>query len=614
MRPAPTPILRDAALALAGAALLLAGCGGGGGGAGGGSSETVAFGVTDAASEEVASFVVGVQQITLRKVSGGTVTVLPAAAQVDLAQLVDVTDLIAVRTVPAGVYDSLDLSLDWTGAACQLSTPTATGPATLRRPDGTPLTGTVVETVDLGRRPLVLPGRSAQVVELDFNLHASLEVDAAANAVTVSPVILATVEVSGRKPVRVPGVLADIDIAASTFVVDFRPRVLSPTHGTLTAVALDTTVFVIDNVVQPNRAAGLVALSGKFGQRVLVGGVFAGGRLEASFVLAGTTLPQATRDLLNGVITSRTPGGIGDFLTVRGAFVSRASGGIEVLPTATAVIGPGPVVVYTEGATVTTTADALDVGAHVSFFGTWDPATKTLGGIETARRKLSSIVGTVKGPVSGGNTVIDLVRVGPFPASAFSPGGSWSPSGFTIANGPFIGIGAAGTPVRAVGLFSGFASGADPDFALSKALVNRAATESALGAYWARLAAVPQFLVVGSTGPSLATFDLRAVPSAGTRRAVYERGLVTAEDRLGTPAYRVSPRNASGAGLYAITTVAGSTRTTRVYLDFADFASDMVSFFQGTPALREVALVAFGQETSAGNDLAADAVFLTLKD
>ena len=90
--------------------LALAGCSGGDG-----ESGKVQVSITDAAGD-FHSYSVDVTSVALKRLNGGTVETLPNATRVDFAEYVELAELFTVRTVPAGTYTGMRLTLDYSTA------------------------------------------------------------------------------------------------------------------------------------------------------------------------------------------------------------------------------------------------------------------------------------------------------------------------------------------------------------------------------------------------------------------------------------------------------------------------------------------------------------------
>lgn len=99
--------------------VMLAACGGGG------SSSitpppptttgTVNFSISDASGDFV-SYAVNINQITLTRSDGVVVKALPAPVPVDLAQLVDASELFGSAALPSGTYTKVSIEIGYANA------------------------------------------------------------------------------------------------------------------------------------------------------------------------------------------------------------------------------------------------------------------------------------------------------------------------------------------------------------------------------------------------------------------------------------------------------------------------------------------------------------------
>ena len=113
--------------ALLGMLCLLPACAGGGSG----SLDRAAARSTScspiAPADELTQFEVDVRDIVFRKVGGSTVSVMPRATRVDFLQLETLSELVAARSLEAGRYDRITLTLDFTEAEIFLADQSGAG-------------------------------------------------------------------------------------------------------------------------------------------------------------------------------------------------------------------------------------------------------------------------------------------------------------------------------------------------------------------------------------------------------------------------------------------------------------------------------------------------------
>src|ERR1700739_3096501 len=107
-----------AVAAIAGAAGV-SGCGGGSGSPMSSSSATpncVAMLTLTDAPGDFLSYKLTVVSLKLTSANGTTIETLPAATNVDFAQLVNLSEVISARQVPTGTYTGVSMTVDYTGA------------------------------------------------------------------------------------------------------------------------------------------------------------------------------------------------------------------------------------------------------------------------------------------------------------------------------------------------------------------------------------------------------------------------------------------------------------------------------------------------------------------
>jgi len=359
---------------------LLAACGGSGGGILGAGDcpdcGTVLVTVTDAEGD-FASYTVDVASLKLRRANGDIVETLPNAGPLDFAQYVELTELFTAAQVPAGVYVAGTITLDYRAADIQVEVGGTAVPAAVRDRDGNPL-GLYELDIELsGDRPLIVrPGLPA-LLNVDFDLAASHDVDTGQNppVVTADPFIVADLEPVDEKELRTRGPLVAVDTAAQTYSIRLRPfhHPLGDFGPAEVHVDADTT-YAIDGVDYAG-ADGLAAMASlAAGTPTVAHGTLDVGAREftATRVAAGTSVPGHAFDAAIGNILSRD----GNELLVRGATIVRTSGSVVFNDNVTVTIGPDTIV-RKPGTAGNATIAALSVGQRVQIFGqvTSDPSS-----------------------------------------------------------------------------------------------------------------------------------------------------------------------------------------------------------------------------------------------
>ena len=293
--------------------------------------------LTDAEGDFV-SYTVDVVSLSLTRANGTVVETLPIKTRVDFAQYTDMTEFLTIATVPAGVYVKGSLVLDYSNAEILVEN-AAGDPVTVSGADIRDKAGKVVDSMTMsvsleGKNHLtIVPGVPSHL-SLDFDLQASHSVifNEGTPQVTVSPYLLADVDVEHNKPHRARGPLKDVQLEASKFQVYVRPF----THlingaqnhfGVLNIHTADSTLFEIDGVTYTG-ATGLALLADmpQFSAVVAIGDVkHHPRRFDAKLVYAGSSVPGGDMDVVRGSVVSRSA----DMLTVKGMIFLRDNGNIS---------------------------------------------------------------------------------------------------------------------------------------------------------------------------------------------------------------------------------------------------------------------------------------------
>lgn len=315
----------------------LAGCGGGGGAAApdpappAPAPEAVrgdlAIALTDAEGDFLV-YEVGVERIDLTTLSGNRVVTVPASSRIDFAELTELSELLTIASIPAGVYSAVTLQLDFTGAVVLLQDERGeVREATLQNTDGAPL-GTVPVPLRLDpERPVRIAAGTIARVSLDFDLDASNEVLSYDPAVVaVSPFVVAMPEFDTSRDLRVRGVLETV-AEDGEITVEVRPWRRRPaTVGSVSFTTDAETAWEIDDATFVGDA-GLEALAEVApGTALAAVGPVADGELVADTVRVGAAVPGAAADVLTGTVLARSTDGAGDVLTLGGVRIDAVAG------------------------------------------------------------------------------------------------------------------------------------------------------------------------------------------------------------------------------------------------------------------------------------------------
>src|SRR4051812_13160531 len=235
-------------------ASLLAGCGGSShnGGATGSTSSgatdsSVAIALKDAPSDHIERFEVDVTSLNLVRDDGLLLSVLPGKTRLDLAQLVNASQLLTVAAVPRGTYTSLKISFDLSAADVRIAGNAAA--AQVVDSSGASLTGVITRTIEMKAKPVVAEPGLARYVEIDFDLDASCVIDLAANRVALGPVLKAETEPAKPVTTRIGGLLAETNDGqgqGGTFTIELRPPA-APGTGPKVRITVSASTPVVIN-------------------------------------------------------------------------------------------------------------------------------------------------------------------------------------------------------------------------------------------------------------------------------------------------------------------------------------------------------------------------------
>ena len=279
--------------------------------------------VTDAEGDFVV-YEVTVERIDLTTAAGDEVQSIPASTRVDFADLTELSELLTVASIPAGIYRTITLQLDFTDAMVLVQD--ASGElreATLQDADGATLGAIAAELRLPDDAPVRVVVGSIAGVTLDFDLEASNEIVSFAPAVVrVDPFVIADASLDETRDLRVHGVLESVaDDGAIT--VDVRPWRRQPaTIGSFDFTTDAQTRWQIDDAAFVG-AAGLDALAAlPAGIDLVAAGSVTAGNLVADTVFVGGAVPGAEGDVVAGTVLARA----GDLLTLGGVRVHRDDG------------------------------------------------------------------------------------------------------------------------------------------------------------------------------------------------------------------------------------------------------------------------------------------------
>lgn len=607
-------------------ALLIASCGGGGGapassndppsGACTPDCGTVLVAITDADGDFL-SYTVDVVSLKLRRANGTTVETLPATTRIDFAQYVELTELLTAATVPGGTYVAGTLRLDFSNAEITVEKDGA--PFAARAVDANGNSLGVVDvnvTLDNRHRLIVAPGRPA-LFTLDFNLAATNQVDLATSpaTVTVTPALVASLELVEQKDLRVRGPLVSVDKSAGTYVVDLRPFHMRSLRYGLVTVHTDADTSFEVNGTDYTGSAGLDALAAAgAGTLTAARGTLTTATREfnAANVFAGTSVPGAGVDTVIGDVIARR----GDVLTVRGATIVRNSEGARFARgTVQVTIGPNTRVV--KGGTIppqAATPGDISVGQSIEAFGEVAPVNSaamtddwtldaTAGRV---RMHPTPIYGFVQQATTGALTMrLDSIsgrRVSAFDfaGTGMTPAQDADPRNYEVATGALtLSSLHSGEPAKLIGFPTPFGA-APPDFN-ARTVIDFRAMFASLALSWGPNGTTAPFSSQEVTGLLL---DL-ANPDIGRAHHLRVGPRVVDLEALPASPAIVPPQDGPTAYLIVLRDESHS------YRDFADFVAALGTHLNGTTAM--LSFTASGSFNGDSNTFTARSIVVILK-
>lgn len=548
-----------------------------------GGGATVALAVTDAATEQLSTFVIGLESVELVSASADPVSLLQRPTAVDFAALADLSRVLNVVSIPDGEYTGLAVTLLFDGNRVVLSGQT-TPAGLLDAGTETALSGTMTITADFPAPLLASSGNF--LLELDLDLNQSLDVDTGSNAVYLEPTLLPRVNPTVLKEHAIGGTLRTVSIANDSFRIGLESDPGdAPTVVTVSVAS--GTVCQVDGVcwIGANGLAALDELPANSWVQAFGTMNTSNNRFEAITVEAGTGSYNGGSDILDGVVTGIN----GTELTVRGHSNDFTHTEFKFNLVYAVTTDPNLTKVVERGSPEQYTTDRLNIGTHVRMFGQlgvndvphpFSVATAA----DVVRIEPSHLFGQVVSVQGNGDLEVQVLRVDLRDAGDFT----WSEGGPTAADPDHLIVSdpnnfapgqsiTAGTVIEAVGLFSAFSdSGAD---FVAASLANRELTPSVL-LIRDRANGLTVIPTVPSSGEIAFTF---AGAPAGRETAVVDQGFLGQTD-VTLPGISVVPVNGTlGLGLYTIRD--RTLHTFSLYLTFVAFAQGLEDALNGGATL-----------------------------
>ena len=569
--------------------LLLNGCGNGNSNLSAGSSTTncanpstsdqsacLYTSLTDA-DGQFDAYVVTVDSLTLTRLDGTVVNVLPSSTRVDFSQYTDLAEFLSLQTVPPGTYIKGSMVLDYSNADIEVDVNGVAAPANVVDTSGNPVTILTVGIDLTNSGGLVLKPGIPKLFSLDFDLSASNLVDTstATPTVTVSPVLYASIDANTGKTQQVRGPLASVDTTNSDFTLALRPFFnQSGSFGSPAIHVTSSTVYLIDGRTYTG-SVGLAALDAAGATTaVLARGSFnfSSDQFVATEVDAGSSVAGGTLDAVKGVVTAVN----GNTLTVRGATLIRSQKSAVFADTVTVTDGSGTTVRQRGNTSTTLTTADISVGQHVLFMGTLTNTTTSSLALDVTGGYavlLHTHLGATVTLTGSGNVTVNVESIQGRPVSLFNFNGTNSdPAAYSVKTGSLSLSGInSGDPVGISGFVTPFGS-APPDFdADSISDYQNANAQLVVG-----------YVVSGGTTAPFASLDATAGivvdmtnSQIGLAHFVRKGPVIT---NL-TSALDPTIEPAGSLGLYAIKQADGSLQ---LFITFSGFVSGLESDLNGS--------------------------------
>ncbi|MDH3336907.1 MAG: hypothetical protein OER22_01885 [Gammaproteobacteria bacterium] len=556
---------------------------------------TVLIGFTDADGDFL-NYTVDVLSLTLETADGRTVEVMPNQTRTNFTDYVDLTELVSAAVVPPATYVAGTISLDYDNAEVYVEVDGAAKEAVVTDLTGARLAQTDLKIVLSNRDQLTVTKRRAHLLQLDFDLAASHDVDVVPTPATAASAqfIAAEVHPVDEKDIRVRGPLLAVSEDEMSYTIAIRPfHDRASDFGRFKIYVTNDTEFEVDGAMWVG-VDGLRALNAAGqGTPTIARGTLnvTERKFTADLVLAGSSVPGNDRDAVVGNIIKRQ----GNFLTVRGAtIIPRAlSVGRPVHFHDDVVVEVGPnTKVFKDGYRQSDLSiEALSIGQRVTIRGNQPTPTTdalapqilfdaTQGAVRMHVTHLSGIVNTV---MTGQTDItlhsIDRRRVGIFDFSGTGPTplDDADPNDYEIRTHSLsLADFSTGKPIVAWGFPTAFGM-APPDFT-GRTLIDYTDVRSALGVGWGAAGTMAAFTSMGTNGLILNNQN-RDID----QRHYIKQGPVLIDLTSLDTDTAIVPRE-TGRMLFSIK----SQDSLRLYSHWDDFVGDLINSYTGATTARSM--------------------------
>jgi hypothetical protein len=552
---------------------------------------TVLVALTDADGDFL-NYTVDVTSLELETANGRIVETLPRTTRINFSDYVDLTELVSAAAIPPAVYVAGTIRLDYSNAEVFVEVADESKAAVVKDMNGAVLTQTELKIHLSNRDRLIVNKGRAALLQLDFDLAASHEVDITptpAEAVS-EQFIIAEVSPVDEKDVRVRGPLVAVNEDEMTYTVAIRPfHDRDGDFGRVRVHVTDETEFEVNEEMYAG-VDGLRALdaAGQGTPTVAAGALnTANHEFTASIVLAGSSVPGIDHDAIVGNVIKRE----GNFLTVRGATIIPRERRAHFHDDVIVEIGPDTKVFRDGYGNSDLGIDTISIGQRVTIRGSQPTPTTsaeapqilfdaTQGAVRMHMTRLTGVVNSVM----PGQTDITLhgidrrrVDIFDFTGTGSSAELDADPNNYEVATGSLtLAAFSAGKPIVAKGFPNAFGA-APPDF-FGRTVVDYTDVRSTLGIGWGAEGTVAPFLSIGTDGLVLDN----ASEDIDVRHHVKQGPVLIDLTSLDSDT-TIVPRETGRKAFYI-----KSADSLRMYSDFADFIDDLSTSLNGATAARSM--------------------------
>lgn len=368
--------------------------------------------------EDFLSYDIDVLSIDLVREDGTQVSVAPNSARVDFIQYTELSELFSINTVPAGRYNQISFTLDYSTANIIIQDENGESyQATAQNSEGEAITVFPLSLVLDDNSPLIIKNNKMAAITLDLDLATTNQVLSFEPAIVqVEPFVNVSIDTEGDREHRARGLLQSVDTQNSTLTLSVKP--LRKTQGDFGEVTLslgENTLYEIDgsDVESADALASLASLAVDT-PIVAFGSVGEEHVFTASKLLAGTSVAWAGKDAFRGVITARSEEGI----TISGIILEPED--------KQAVHGKDFTLSYNEATKFTgfnqqeISSYSLSIGQHIKALGQFEEENFDAGD-SVVHIKLSQVTGQV---VQTSPLIIDVAKLNRKPADSYSFSGT----------------------------------------------------------------------------------------------------------------------------------------------------------------------------------------------